>query len=323
MTENKNNLCYVAKPYDVVGKVSVFPLNEDGAYKYLNNLIRDNKIIKKYGTMNVLDKSENTLRDNEKFRKIIKDADSNENKKNFEIIRNWNNSSKNLFNLNKAKTMTNWNEEFTLMKNKFREDINSLDIKINSLKYDKTISSYSKENLDLPTHNKNARYSQNKSIIDRNKNKTLKYTDSSSKEKNNRIIVDDFCCNDIPRIKTSPQKLNLQFNFKQFLHERYDKNIKDKSFRASTSNVPPKILDNWVIEENQKYKHIFSEIRHNQDKIKPSVKYNQQPQPEIIFTNNNKGDCKMMGDKYNPYNYYVDYTRHRKKRNIYGSVYNN
>ena len=44
---------------------------------------------------------------------------------------------------------------------------------------------------------------------------------------------------------------------------------------------------------------------------------------DIVYSNNFKGDSKMMGENYNPYNYYNDSNRHTKKRNFYGSIYNN
>jgi hypothetical protein len=326
MSENMKQLSYVSKPYEMVGSFSIFPLNEDGVNQYLKNKIVENRIIKRYGTMNIFEKSE--------------PEDSNE--KELNNAKGIDGFNKTKFNsVNKEKTYSNWNQEFKDLKKKFNDDYEQIDEKLKNIK---------KENLDSKinkTQSKNFRCNENNFDMIKNPNNMLKTSmnftkpleiDNKSnflnlysrnkllKNENKLKPIDAFCPNKVPRINTGNEKFKMQYSFAKYLNEKYHGDVDCRKLRSASSSIPSKVLNDWINEEDKKFKSFLPENSFGGnfiENIKLPPTFNKLVQPEVAYSSNIKGDCKMMGDKYNPYNYYIDYSRQRKKRNVYGSVYLN
>ena len=130
----------------------------------------------------------------------------------------------------------------------------------------------------------------------------------------------------MPRLNTGNENLKMQISFAKYLKDKYEDDLNFRNSRSASTNIPSKVLKNWINEENQKFRSFLQGNSSNEvleEKYKFPSSFNKIVLPQVVYSNNFKGDSKMMGEKYNPYNYYNDSHRHTKKRNVYGSIYNN
>ena len=290
MSKIKNDLIYDSKPYGIIGGVSIFPLNDNGVRNYLKNKLVDNQLIKKYGTMNFLEDCdqarENRVKENE---------------------RNFFSSSKPLA-LDNRKNLLYFDEDFNRVKNNFNEDIVKLNIMLNTLK----------------EKNKNTLLTNQKIPNDKNDNSrdineiirkfpTAISYDTITKLKTKRNLGDRFTSKSIPKFNSTDDKIKNQY-FLNLMKNNHQK-ISDSQIMACPT-IFPKVFD------YQKIK-LSSDENLFENKVKSSNNLFKTTQAEFVYNSNFKGNCKMMGEKYNPYNYYVDNPKTTKKRNSYGSLFNN
>lgn len=320
MSEKMKQLSYITKPYEKLGGFSIFTLNENGVDEYLKNKIVENQIIKKYGTMDIFQKSE------------IDNEIKNEKKTNIQNITK-------LDPINKGKTSSNWNQELKNYNKKFDDDFILINEDIENIKNSESINcrtqfnnfksknsmfdSIKNPNNMLKTtldFRNNHKIENNSNLIDWNsRNKLLK-------KENRTKHYDAFCSNKVPRLNTGNDNLKIQFSFAKYVRDKYENDLNSRNTRSASTNIHPKVLRNWIDEENQKIRSFLPGNSSNEvlkDKYKFPSSFNKIVLPEVVYSNNTKGDSKMMGEKYNPYNYYIDSYRHTKKRNVYGSRYNN
>ncbi len=137
--------------------------------------------------------------------------------------------------------------------------------------------------------------------------------DTITKLNTKRNLVDGFTSKSIPKFNSTKEKIKNQY-FLNLMKSNHQK-ISDSQMMAC-STIFPKVFD------NQKIK-LTSDENLFEKKAKFSSNLFKTTQAEFVYNSNFKGNCKMMGEKYNPYNYYVDNPKTTKKRNSYGSLYNN
>lgn len=139
-----------------------------------------------------------------------------------------------------------------------------------------------------------------------------------------RTKYDGFASYQVPRIDhliqfDEKKRINATFgNFNNRIKHILDFERGDKNLNGNDD------LISVCSKENEKFKNIIVNNLNNEfltNSKLPRIAHVVN-QPKLLFSRNNNGNSKMMGGKYNPYNYEAAKPKNMTKRNVFGALFN-
>jgi hypothetical protein len=301
-------LPYRNSPYDKVRSHNVYQLSDEGFNKYISKDHITHKYLNKFRILKIVADDETTTTDKNKQNK------------------NLNNNLSDL----KCSSASSPSQNANCMQPQ-NENVNMFR---NYSSFKKSSKNKTRSKLTSPKNMKNMTRNSNMNYLPTetssfNVTDYLNTTTSKLREKRT-----GFGSQQVPRVEhlLNEQKRIMSSTSHNFRHKIYktlawNKNKEDPQI-SNGDKDQIHIQDDDIMQvcntENEKMKNlILTQTSTNflKGSRLPRIKNVKKEEPVILSSNNRLGNCKLMGEKYNPFNFDIGKTKNMTKRNVFGALY--